>query len=323
VARSIEHLLIDAPIENPPIGQLKELLKELKQCLQSPVALEVLPATPSRLLLVIGCETSFTQLLKQEAEQWGMEIEVVGDRPTMLHRIASTAPSAVLVNLSNGIQSNQLALLKTLKTEFPMVPLFGLTDAAVARSLMTLAKLGIYQCFSSTTPPKQVLQAIARSISAAQVHHPTVLMLDDDPLILQKMSNLLLPQGIQVMCLMQPQQFWNMFNAVSPDVLLLDLEMPLCHGLDICKTLRQNPKLRDLPIIVVTAHTDEMSVKAAFDVGATDVVGKPLVPEVLIAGVKSQIARSRQPALTANQPNTCAAVNSSFTPSNTGMRSPW
>ncbi len=322
VARSIEHLLMDAPIMNPPITQLKGLVQELKQCLQSPPVLEVSPASSNRLLLIIGRETSFTQLLKQKAEQWGMDIEVVGDRPTMLHRIATVAPSAILVNLNGDPQSQPLALLQELKTEFPGVSVFGLTDAAVASSLMFLTELGIYQCFSSTTPPQQVLQAIASSISAAQVHHPTVLMLDDDPLILQKMSSLLLSQRIQVMCLMQPQQFWNMFNAVSPDVLLLDLEMPLCHGLDICKTLRLKPKFRNLPIIVVTAHTDAISVKAAFDAGATDVIGKPLVPDVLVAGVRTQIARFRQPALIDNQPNICAAVNSSWPPSNTGMRSP-
>lgn len=302
VARSIEHLLINTSVAAPPIVQLQELLQELKQSLQSPAAPKVPPASPNGLLLVIGRETPFTHLLQQEAEPWGMNIEVVGDRPTLLHRVAIAAPSAVLVSLSSEMQSEQIALVQELRADFPLVPVFGLTDAAVVRPFIALAELGIQQCFPATTPPDHLLRAIAKSISAAQTHHPTVLMLDDDPLILQKMSSLLLPWGIQVMCLMHPQQFWDMFNAVSPDVLLLDLEMPQCNGLDICKTLRQNPQLSHLPIIVVTAHTDADSVKAAYAAGANDVVGKPLVPSVLVTRVSSQIARFRQSLSSSTHP---------------------
>jgi PleD family two-component response regulator len=96
-------------------------------------------------------------------------------------------------------------------------------------------------------------------------------------------------QGFEVICLAQPDRFWALLTTTDPDVLLLDLEMPTYNGLELCRVVRQDPRYSQLPILVVTAHTDDESMGRAFAVGANDVLGKPVVEAELVTRIISRI----------------------------------
>ncbi len=71
-----------------------------------------------------------------------------------------------------------------------------------------------------------------------------------------------------------------------PDIVILDIFMAGLNGLECCKWIRAHPKLKDLPVLMLTALADETMRFQAFDAGATDFVSKPLHPEELYARVK-------------------------------------
>lgn len=78
----------------------------------------------------------------------------------------------------------------------------------------------------------------------------------------------------------------------TPDLVLLDLMLPGIDGLEICRKLKQNPATRDIPIIMITAKTEESDVVLGLGVGADDYVNKPFSPQELIARVKSVLRRA-------------------------------
>jgi len=78
-----------------------------------------------------------------------------------------------------------------------------------------------------------------------------------------------------------------------PDLVLLDLFMPPPDGFEVLKSLRANPDLENLPVVVLTAHGDEESARASFDMGATDFLAKPFTPPQLDARVRSCFARAQ------------------------------
>jgi CheY-like chemotaxis protein len=119
------------------------------------------------------------------------------------------------------------------------------------------------------------------------------MILDDDPLVLESLSDLLQPWGLQVTTLHDSQQFWTVLTDSQPDLLVMDLEMPTFSGIDLCRVVRQDPKWGNLPILVVTAHTDIESIQQVFAAGADDFVGKPVVGPELVTRVISRIDRSR------------------------------
>lgn len=80
----------------------------------------------------------------------------------------------------------------------------------------------------------------------------------------------------------------------NPDLILLDLMLPDFDGLEVCRRLRQDPKTRDIPIIMLTAKSGDDDIVHGLEVGADDYVTKPFSPKVLEARIKNVLRRGRE-----------------------------
>lgn len=78
-------------------------------------------------------------------------------------------------------------------------------------------------------------------------------------------------------------------NIELPDLILLDIMMPQIDGYEVCKQLKQNPKTQGIPVVFLTAKTDEDSIEKAYAVGGSDYVSKPFKPKELMVRVKTQL----------------------------------
>ncbi len=78
------------------------------------------------------------------------------------------------------------------------------------------------------------------------------------------------------------------------DLILLDIMLPGVDGIEVCKRIRQNEKTRHLPILMLTAKTEEEDIVFGLDSGADDYITKPFSPKVLIARIKALLRRSKQ-----------------------------
>jgi CheY-like chemotaxis protein len=111
------------------------------------------------------------------------------------------------------------------------------------------------------------------------------MIVDDDPLILEFTANLLQPWGLQVTCLENPLEFWQILTATQPDLLILDWEMPTFKGIELCQVIRNDPQWMELPILMITAHHDTDLISQAFAAGCDDFVRKPIIEPELIARI--------------------------------------
>ena len=121
----------------------------------------------------------------------------------------------------------------------------------------------------------------------------TVLIVDDDPDVVEHYSIHLRGAGIAVHTLSSADRITEKLEEVCPDILLLDINLPRISGLDVCRALRMSESFELLPILIVTAQTDDRTRLSAFRAGASDVVAKPVIPEELLARVGVQLARER------------------------------
>jgi DNA-binding response OmpR family regulator len=131
-------------------------------------------------------------------------------------------------------------------------------------------------------------------LTKTQISSPgKVLIVDDDSAMLAYLSTLLTPWGLEIITLSEPQRFWETIVTTSPNLVILDLEMPQIGGLELCQVVRQDAQQADLPILVVTAHTDAESLSQAFAAGADDFITKPVLGPELVTRVLSRIERNR------------------------------
>lgn len=120
-----------------------------------------------------------------------------------------------------------------------------------------------------------------------------VLVVDDDPTILAALDYLLTPWGIEVTGLNTPDRLQEVLSVTQPDLLILDAYIPNSSGVNLCQLVRQEAQWSDLPILVITAHTDTASIQQVFAAGADDFVGKPIVGPELVTRVISRLERVR------------------------------
>ncbi|WP_088888811.1 response regulator [Leptolyngbya ohadii] len=118
-----------------------------------------------------------------------------------------------------------------------------------------------------------------------------VAIVDDDALALAAIQQILQPWGFQVMGFTDPEQFWQQLPTLQVDLVLLDLLMPRLGGIELCQRIRQHPTCGDLPVLIVTAHPDEISIRQLFAAGADDFVSKPVVGPELVTRVSSRLQR--------------------------------
>jgi len=105
---------------------------------------------------------------------------------------------------------------------------------------------------------------------------PRVLVVDDDAASRKLMRKTLLREGFEVIEAENGAQALTVFDAQHPDIVLLDVEMPVMDGFTACVKLRQRQHAEHLPVLMVTGLEDVGSVNSAYDAGATDFITKPI-----------------------------------------------
>jgi two-component system phosphate regulon response regulator PhoB len=122
----------------------------------------------------------------------------------------------------------------------------------------------------------------------------TILVVEDEPAIQELISYGLRQAGHETFCAGDAEQAMKIVNDVLPDLVLLDWMLPGMSGIEFAKMLRQVPRTKNIPIIMLTARTEESDKVSGLEVGADDYITKPFSPRELVARIKA-VLRRRSP----------------------------
>lgn len=96
----------------------------------------------------------------------------------------------------------------------------------------------------------------------------------------------------------------NGYRAIErekPDLVLLDIMLPGQNGFDVCRKMKNNPDLKNIPVIILTAKAEEIDIILGLELGADDYIAKPFSPKVLFSKIKAILRRSaKEPEKTPN-----------------------
>ena len=121
---------------------------------------------------------------------------------------------------------------------------------------------------------------------------PTVLIVEDEAPLLTLLRYNLEKQGFRVDEAADGQEALLRVAEARPDIMLLDWMLPSLSGIEVCRQLRRRTETRDLPIIMVTARTEDQDAVRALDIGADDYIAKPFAMEHVIARIRALLRRS-------------------------------
>ena len=123
-----------------------------------------------------------------------------------------------------------------------------------------------------------------------------ILIADDEPNQLELMSFNLSSAGYSVIKAANGKEAIELIENHSPDLIILDWMMPKMSGIDVCRTLRSRSETKQIPIIILSARSEDSDKSLGLDTGADDYISKPFSPKELISRVKALLRRAR-PAL--------------------------
>jgi DNA-binding response OmpR family regulator len=119
---------------------------------------------------------------------------------------------------------------------------------------------------------------------------PKVLIIEDEPNMILGIRDSFEYEGYEVLAARDGEEGLNIVSTAKPDIILLDVMLPLMSGIDVCRTLRS--KGVETPIIMLTARSQEIDKVVGLEIGADDYVTKPFSIKELLARVRAHLRRA-------------------------------
>jgi two-component system alkaline phosphatase synthesis response regulator PhoP len=118
---------------------------------------------------------------------------------------------------------------------------------------------------------------------------PQILVVDDETYIVELVKFNLEKEGYRVLVAYDGIAALRMAREQNPDLIILDIMLPNLDGLEVCRNLKQDPELKAIPIVMLTAKGEEVDTILGLEMGADDYIKKPFSPRELVARVKARL----------------------------------
>ncbi len=129
-----------------------------------------------------------------------------------------------------------------------------------------------------------------------------ILAVDDEEDILELVRFNLVREGYKVVCAASGSDALKSARTHLPDLIVLDLMLPDMDGLEITKILKNDPKTKTIPIVMLTAKGEEADIVTGLELGADDYITKPFSPRILIARIRAVLRRKHEKPLDESRP---------------------
>ncbi|MFT7441228.1 MAG: two-component system phosphate regulon response regulator PhoB, partial [Sulfitobacter sp.] len=125
------------------------------------------------------------------------------------------------------------------------------------------------------------------------VAHPQILLVEDEPAQREILAYNLTSEGFEVRRAENGEEAMLLVAEALPDLVILDWMMPLLSGIEVCRQLKTREDTRHIPVIMLSARSEEVDTVRGLETGADDYVVKPYSMRELMARVRTQLRRVR------------------------------
>ncbi len=204
--------------------------------------------------------------------------------------IQEQLPDALIVSQHD----NELAAISDLQQSLDTpLPLLVISQRSDFDSQLAAVRAGAQGYFTRPVDITQLENSLEQCLNLQQSEPYRILIVDDDADLAARYSLVLRNSQMLVQTLTDPSQLFDTLHAFNPEVLLLDVNMPLCSGPELAQMIRLNDEWLRLTIIYLSAETDINRQMAALLKAGDDFITKPISDNALIAAVFSHAQRAR------------------------------
>lgn len=117
----------------------------------------------------------------------------------------------------------------------------------------------------------------------------TVLIVDDIPVNIILLKTMLTRTNVKILTATNGQEALDIVRELKPNVVLLDIQMPVLNGLEVLKEIKADPQLKDTAVIMVSAYTSAEDIEQSMNLGASGFIKKPVIMDILLSTVTAEL----------------------------------
>ncbi len=313
-ARSVEHLLADAAEGASPVSpeaepSVSEGLSRLRELSARPDALrpelEVVPARyiepppgasrSGKLILLVDDDRVFALNLGMQISHFGYDVRTVAHLQDLATAAGETPPAAVILDIlfTGEKEKGTEAARRLYPEDRPRPPLVFLSEAGDFATRLEAVRAGGGAFFTKPVDLGDLIGTLDALTNPRPVDPLRVLIVEDEPELAEHFGLLLGQAGMKIAKVNRPEDALQALSEFNPELVLMDLYMPGCSGLELAALIRQIPGFLTLPIVFLSVESRIQQQMKAIDLGADDFLTKNIAPQYLISSVTARAQRAR------------------------------
>ncbi|CCG96780.1 Putative diguanylate cyclase (GGDEF domain) /response regulator [Marinobacter nauticus ATCC 49840] len=245
--------------------------------------------------IALSNEEMASRLIRQ-LEFFGFRASAFSASADLIEACALSKPETILMDVSFGGRDNDgIATVEQLQEQHdtPIPIIFVSDEDGSIETRLRASRCGGEEFFYPAVDPGQLIEKIETYTHGNTVEPYKVLVLDDSRAQAKYMETVLKKAGMTAHIITDPMQIIHALEEFSPEIIILDMYMPGCTGMEIARVIRQQDRFHSVPIIYLSAEEDVSKQLHAMSLGGDDFLTKPIDPKHLIATLHNRGRRAR------------------------------
>jgi diguanylate cyclase (GGDEF)-like protein len=245
----------------------------------------------NKLVYVLDTEYEFINEVKSNLDSMEYTVEVFADFKEFKSAFSTAIPCAMIVDV-DFLNSEAIVYLQKLQNPDMPISLFCTAKQGDLQTRLNAVRAGGAGFFQKPVEAFYVTKTLDQACGSSAIEPLRVMIVDDSQSLAEYYAVVLQEAGMDVRVVMKPLQMLDELTEFRPDLLLLDVYMPECSGLELAAVLRQEALYAGIPIIFLSTEEDRFKQLAALNLGGDDFLTKPILPQHLVAAVRSRAKRA-------------------------------
>ncbi|MDY0206845.1 MAG: diguanylate cyclase [Pseudomonas sp.] len=247
------------------------------------------------LIYICDDEPEQVDYLAHQLHCFGYEIQHFTETAAFRQAVLARRPDAVIMDVffpqSRTAGTDELSHIKDATGQH--LPAIVLSGSNSFESRLSAVRAGCSAYFTKPARPMDLAAALDELIEDGHQEPYQILIVDDEPEVAEYHSLILQNAGMVVHQIHNPTLIFEALKNFSPDLMLVDMYMPVCSGSELAALVRQVPAYVGLPIVFLSNETDVDKQFSAMQAGVEGFITKPVIPHQLVASVKLRAERMR------------------------------
>ena len=294
------------PFQESEIAEMDSLLAHLRQSItqaEPEVMEETAPVKAKRNLLRtmlqvywLGKDMNLAGRIKNHFNFFGIQVTINLSLQELQRNWEDQEPDVVFFDMVSADgpfpdQDEAFLCFRRFEANIPILCLGPPGDSS--KNWLHAARSGATSCYDRDMSPFEYLEKVDQLWPRQEEKPYRLFIVEDDELLAKNTATIMAKAGMEVRFVNDPLNALDSLADFDPDLILLDLYMPGCSGLELAKLIRQDPRFKTIPLVYLSKETETNQILAAFEAGADDFIFKPVKYRYLYHSLAARIKRAR------------------------------